>query len=53
MAASPRFVAAALDHLAVNEGRPKRGSISLLIIGDEEGVAVNATLHEVRFCSTA
>jgi len=37
------FVAAALDHLAANGGKPKRGSISFLITGDEEGVAVNGT----------
>ena len=35
-------VAAALDHLAANGGKPK-GSISFLITGDEEGVAVNGT----------
>jgi succinyl-diaminopimelate desuccinylase len=37
------FVAAALDHLAASGGKPK-GSISLLITGDEEGVAVNGTV---------
>jgi succinyl-diaminopimelate desuccinylase len=37
------FVAAALDHLAAHGGKPKRGSLSLLITGDEEGVAVNGT----------
>src|SRR5215207_3042658 len=35
-------VAATLDHLAANGGKPK-GSISLLITGDEESVAVNGT----------
>ena len=35
-------VAAALDHLAANGGRPK-GSISFLITGDEEGIAVNGS----------
>src|SRR6516225_4819167 len=35
-------VAAALDYLAANNGKPK-GSISFLIAGDEEGVAVNGT----------
>jgi succinyl-diaminopimelate desuccinylase len=35
-------VAAALDHLAAHGGRPK-GSISFLITGDEEGIAVNGT----------
>jgi len=38
------FVGAALDYLAANGGKPKRGSISLLITGDEEGVAVNGTV---------
>jgi succinyl-diaminopimelate desuccinylase len=35
-------VAAVLDHLAANGGKPK-GSISFLITGDEESVAVNGT----------
>jgi succinyl-diaminopimelate desuccinylase len=35
-------VAAALDHLAANGGNAK-GSISFLITGDEEGVAVNGS----------
>lgn len=35
-------VAAVLDHLAANGGKPK-GSISFLISGDEEGIAVNGT----------
>jgi succinyl-diaminopimelate desuccinylase len=35
-------VAAALDHLAANDGKPK-GSISFLITGDEEGIAVNGS----------
>jgi succinyl-diaminopimelate desuccinylase len=35
-------VAAALDYLAANGGKP-RGSISFLITGDEESVAVNGT----------
>ena len=35
-------LAAALDHLAANGGKPK-GSISFLITGDEEGIAVNGT----------
>jgi succinyl-diaminopimelate desuccinylase len=37
------FLAAALDHLVANGGRPK-GSISFLITGDEEGDAVNGTI---------
>jgi|SRR5579862_247180 len=36
------MVAAVLDHLAANSGRAK-GSISFLITGDEEGIAVNGT----------
>jgi len=35
-------VAATLDHLAANGGKPK-GSISFLITGDEEGVAINGS----------
>jgi succinyl-diaminopimelate desuccinylase len=39
-------VAAALDHLAANGGKPQKdgkGSISFLITGDEESIAVNGT----------
>src|SRR6476620_3830684 len=39
-------VAATLDHLAANGGKPQRngsGSISFLITGDEEGIAVNGS----------
>jgi len=39
-------VAATLDHLATNGGRPQKdgkGSISFLITGDEEGVAINGS----------
>ena len=36
-------IAAALDHLAARGGKPK-GSISFLIAGDEESVAVNGTI---------
>src|ERR1041384_4996583 len=35
-------IAAVLDHLAANGGKPK-GSISFLITGDEEGIAVNGS----------
>jgi succinyl-diaminopimelate desuccinylase len=35
-------VAAVLDHIAANGGKPK-GSISFLITGDEESVAINGT----------
>jgi len=43
------FVAAALDHLAANGGKPKNGSMSLLITGDEEGAAVNGTIKLLRW----
>ncbi|MEJ2431946.1 MAG: succinyl-diaminopimelate desuccinylase, partial [Pseudolabrys sp.] len=36
-------VAAVLDHLTQHGGRPAKGSITFLITGDEEGVAVNGT----------
>jgi succinyl-diaminopimelate desuccinylase len=36
-------VAAVLDHLGQHGGKPK-GSISFLITGDEEGIAVNGTI---------
>jgi succinyl-diaminopimelate desuccinylase len=45
------FVAAALDYLATNNGRPSRGSISLLITGDEEGVAVNGTVKLLQWAA--
>ena len=45
------FVAAALDHLAANGGRPKNGSLSLLITGDEEGVAVNGTIKLLQWAA--
>jgi succinyl-diaminopimelate desuccinylase len=45
------FVAAALDYLAANNGRPRRGSISLLITGDEEGVAVNGTVKLLQWAA--
>ncbi len=37
------FVAAALQYLAAHDGAP-RGSISLLITGDEEGPSINGTM---------
>jgi succinyl-diaminopimelate desuccinylase len=43
-------VAAALDHLAANGGKPK-GSISFLITGDEEGIAVNGTPKLLQWCA--
>jgi succinyl-diaminopimelate desuccinylase len=45
------FVAAALDYLAANGGKPKRGSISLLITGDEESVAVNGTIKLLQWAA--
>ena len=41
-------IAAALDHLAARGGSP-RGSISFLITGDEEGVAVNGTVKLLQW----
>jgi succinyl-diaminopimelate desuccinylase len=41
-------VAATLDHLAANGGKPK-GSISFLITGDEEGIAVNGTIKLLKW----
>jgi len=43
------FVAAALDYLAANGGKLKRGSISLLITGDEESIAVNGTIKLLQW----
>ena len=43
-------VAAALDHLADQGGAP-RGSVSFLITGDEEGVAVNGTVKLLRWAA--
>jgi succinyl-diaminopimelate desuccinylase len=43
-------LAAALDHLAANGGRPK-GSISFLITGDEEGIAVNGTVKLLEWAA--
>ena len=42
------FVAAALDYLETHGGKPK-GSISLLITGDEESVAVNGTVKLLKW----
>jgi len=44
------FVAAALDFLAAHGGKPK-GSISLLITGDEESVAVNGTVKLLKWAA--
>jgi succinyl-diaminopimelate desuccinylase len=45
------FVAAALDYLAANGGKPKHGSISLLITGDEESIAVNGTIKLLQWAA--
>jgi succinyl-diaminopimelate desuccinylase len=45
------FVAAALDYFAANGGKPKRGSISFLITGDEESVAVNGTIKLLQWAA--
>jgi succinyl-diaminopimelate desuccinylase len=44
------FVAAALDYLSANGGKPK-GSLSLLITGDEESVAVNGTIKLLQWAA--
>jgi succinyl-diaminopimelate desuccinylase len=44
------FVAAALDYLDASDGKPK-GSISLLITGDEESVAVNGTVKLLKWAA--
>jgi succinyl-diaminopimelate desuccinylase len=43
-------VAATLDYLAANGGKPK-GSISFLITGDEEGIAVNGTVKLLQWAA--
>lgn len=43
-------VAATLDYLAAHDGKPK-GSISFLITGDEEGVAVNGTVKLLQWAA--
>jgi succinyl-diaminopimelate desuccinylase len=45
------IVAAALDYLAANGGKPQRGSLSLLITGDEESVAVNGTVKLLQWAA--
>src|SRR5262245_47337943 len=41
-------LAAVLDHLAANGGKPN-GSLSFLITGDEEGIAVNGTVKLLKW----
>jgi succinyl-diaminopimelate desuccinylase len=43
-------LAATLDHLAARGGKPK-GSISFLITGDEEGIAVNGTVKLIKWAA--
>ena len=43
-------VAASLDHLAARGGKPK-GSISFLITGDEESIAVNGTIKLLQWAA--
>jgi succinyl-diaminopimelate desuccinylase len=43
-------LAAALDHLAARGGKPK-GSISFLITGDEESIAVNGTVKLLKWAA--
>jgi succinyl-diaminopimelate desuccinylase len=43
-------LAAVLDHLAASGGKPK-GSISFLITGDEEGIAVNGTVKLLKWAA--
>ena len=47
-------VAAVLDHLAANGGRPRKddkGSISFLITGDEEDVSINGTVKLLQWAA--
>jgi succinyl-diaminopimelate desuccinylase len=43
-------LAATLGHLAARRGKPK-GSISFLITGDEEGIAVNGTVKLIKWAA--
>ncbi len=43
-------IAAALDYLAANDDQPT-GSISFLITGDEEGIAVNGTIKLLQWAA--
>jgi succinyl-diaminopimelate desuccinylase len=44
------FIAAVVEYLAANGGKP-RGSISLLITGDEEGPGINGTAKLLRWAA--
>jgi succinyl-diaminopimelate desuccinylase len=43
-------IAAVLDHLEAHDGKPN-GSISFLITGDEEGIAVNGTIKLLQWAA--
>ena len=43
-------VAAVLDYLAAGGAKPK-GAISILITGDEEGIAVNGTIKQLKWAA--
>jgi succinyl-diaminopimelate desuccinylase len=45
-------VAATLDYLTANGGRPN-GSISFLITGDEEGIAINGTVKLLQWAAAS
>jgi succinyl-diaminopimelate desuccinylase len=45
------FVAAVLDYLAAQGGQPNNGSISFLITGDEESIAVNGTVKLLQWAA--
>jgi succinyl-diaminopimelate desuccinylase len=45
------FAAAALDYLAAHGGKPPTGSLSFLITGDEESVAVNGTIKLLQWAA--
>jgi succinyl-diaminopimelate desuccinylase len=44
------MMAAALDHVAAHGGKPN-GSLSFLITGDEEGIAVNGTVKLLKWAA--
>src|SRR6202050_4348325 len=45
------FAAAALDYLAATGGKPKHGSISLLITGDEDSIAVSGPIKLLKWAA--
>ncbi len=44
-------VAAVLEYLAANGGKPGKGSISFLITGDEEAISVNGTVKLLKWAA--